>query len=212
MENIAVTKPDMGVLSRGRLSLSPFGALSQALAQEILARAGQEEGVYPYVPMDLLEEGEEPQSPPPPAPRTAEIQVELKLVLEALRRAGKEEKERAEAVQRVLERTVRLQERFAVPLQNLSRPYARPLPGAAPQGASHAEPRREALSPVPSFAEAQAAAKPARPAVEPRREAPSPVPPSAEAQAAAKPARLTVEPRREASSPVLPSVKAQAAA
>ena len=105
----------MGVLSRGRLLLTPFGALSQALAQEILARAGQEEGVYPYVPLDLLEEGEEAPQPRFNPVQPAAIQVELKLVLEALRGAEKTEKERIETVQRILVRTVRLQTQPPVP-------------------------------------------------------------------------------------------------
>ena len=35
MDSIAVTKPDMGVLSRERLPLSPFGVLAQAFAEEV---------------------------------------------------------------------------------------------------------------------------------------------------------------------------------
>ena len=62
MESIAVTKPGMGVLSQERLLLSPFGALAQAFSQEILDRARKEEGRWSYVPLDLLEEGEESQT------------------------------------------------------------------------------------------------------------------------------------------------------
>ena len=39
MDSIAVTRPHMAVLSQGRLPLSPFGALAQAFAEEVLARA-----------------------------------------------------------------------------------------------------------------------------------------------------------------------------
>ena len=56
MDSIAVTRPHMAVLSQGRLPLSPFGALAQAFAEEVLARAELEEGRYPYVPLELLEE------------------------------------------------------------------------------------------------------------------------------------------------------------
>ena len=62
MKSIAVTKPDMGVLSREQLPLSPFGALAQAFAEELLARAEWEEGVWPFVPLELLEEFYEKQN------------------------------------------------------------------------------------------------------------------------------------------------------
>ena len=158
MDNIAVTKPDMGVLSRGRLNLSPFGALSQALAQEILARTGQEEGVYPYVPMDLLEEGEEPQDRPAPVQSAnANIQVELKLVLEALDRAGKEEKERIETVQRILERAVRVREQFSVPVKGQT--AARPAAQATKSG-----PVQKSESVYPSQQSAMGSSVPGAPA------------------------------------------------
>ena len=43
MDSIAVTRPHMAVLSQGRLPLTPFGALAQAFAEEVLARAELEE-------------------------------------------------------------------------------------------------------------------------------------------------------------------------
>ena len=91
MESIAVTKPGMGVLSQERLLLSPFGALAQAFSQEILDRARKEEGRWSYVPLDLLEEGEESQTAPAVPPV---IQVDLHLVLEALRREKGESEQR----------------------------------------------------------------------------------------------------------------------
>lgn len=48
MGSIAVTKPDTGVLSRQSMVLSPFGVLAQAFSEELLARAGFEEGRYPF--------------------------------------------------------------------------------------------------------------------------------------------------------------------
>lgn len=110
MKSIAVTKPDMGVLSRDRLILSPFGTLSQAFGEELLARAQQQEGVWPYVPLELLEEGEEPQ--PPAAPVKPVLQVNLQLVLEALRREG-QRTEQQQATQRIVERILQLQTRPA---------------------------------------------------------------------------------------------------
>ncbi len=110
MKSIAVTKPDMGVLSRDHLILSPFGTLSQVFGEELLARAQQQEGVWPYVPLELLEEGEEPQ--PPAAPVKPVLQVNLQLVLEALRREG-QRTEQQQATQRIVERILQLQARPA---------------------------------------------------------------------------------------------------
>ena len=69
-----------------------------------LARAQREEGRWSFVPLDLLEEGEEP---PQPAPAPV-IQVDLKLVLEALRREKGESEQR-----RAAERIVRSENDFA---------------------------------------------------------------------------------------------------
>ena len=106
MESIAVTKPGMGVLSQERLLLSPFGALAQAFSQEILDRARKEEGRWSYVPLDLLEEGEESQTAPAVPPV---IQVDLHLVLEALRRE-KGESEQRRATERIVERILQIRE------------------------------------------------------------------------------------------------------
>ena len=105
MESIAVIQPNMGVLPQNRLQLTPFGALAQTFAEEILARAQREEGRWSFVPLDLLEEGEEP---PQPAPAPV-IQVDLKLVLEALRRE-KGESEQRRAAERIVERVLQLRE------------------------------------------------------------------------------------------------------
>ena len=109
MESIAITKPDMGVLSRERLHLSPFGALAQAFAEELLARAEQQEGHWPFVPLELLEEG--PESPiSPAAPPNITLQVDLRLVLEALRREGNRTEQR-QVTERIVERILQLQSR-----------------------------------------------------------------------------------------------------
>lgn len=107
MESIAITKPDMGVLSRERLHLSPFGALAQAFAEELLARAEQQEGYWPFVPLELLEEG--PESPiSSAAPSNMTLQVDLRLVLEAMRREGNRTEQR-QATERIVERILQLQ-------------------------------------------------------------------------------------------------------
>lgn len=107
MESIAIIKPDTGVLSRERLHLSPFGALAQAFAEELLARAEQQEGHWPFVPLELLEEG--PESPiSPAAPSNMTLQVDLHLVLEALRREGNRTEQR-QATERIVERILQLQ-------------------------------------------------------------------------------------------------------
>ena len=107
MKSIAVTKPDMGVLSREQLPLSPFGALAQAFAEELLARAEWEEGVWPFVPLELLEEKGLPL-PSVPSPGVT-LQVDLRLVLEALRRENTGTESRR-AAERLVERVIRIRE------------------------------------------------------------------------------------------------------
>ena len=110
MESIAVIKPDMGVLPRHRLALSPFGALAQTFAEELLARAERAEGRWPYVPLELLEE-----APPDAEPASAPVyQVDLRLVLEALRRE-KGESEQRRAVERIVERVLTIRESRPAP-------------------------------------------------------------------------------------------------
>ena len=112
MKSIAVTKPDMGVLPRERLLLSPFGTLAQAFAEELLARAEQEEGAWSRVPLDLLEEGE--TAPAPAAPANVTLQVDLRLALEALRREG-DRTEQRQAAERIVERVLQIQSRREQP-------------------------------------------------------------------------------------------------
>ena len=131
MESIAVTKPGMGVLSQERLLLSPFGALAQAFSQEILDRARKEEGRWSYVPLDLLEEGEESQTAPAVPPV---IQVDLHLVLEALRRE-KGESEQRRATERIVERILQIREvRDRPAAQSPARPRLEERMPASPMG------------------------------------------------------------------------------
>lgn len=131
MESIAVTKPGMGVLSQERLLLSPFGALAQAFSQEILDRARKEEGRWSYVPLDLLEEGEESQTAPAVPPV---IQVDLHLVLEALRRE-KGESEQRRATERIVERILQIREvRDRPAVQSPARPRLEERTPASPMG------------------------------------------------------------------------------
>ena len=107
MNSIAVTKPDMGVLSRERLQLSPFGILAQTFAEDLLARAEQKEGLWSYVPLELLEEGERVTPSEAVRPKVT-LQVDLQLVLEALRREG-DRSEQQQATERIVERVLQLQ-------------------------------------------------------------------------------------------------------
>ena len=121
MDSIAVTKPNMAVLSQERLALSPFGALAQSFAEELMARAGQEEGYWSFVPLELLQEAEEsPVSPVPPAQTV--LQFNLKLVLDALRK-DRPNTEYLRATERIVERIVQRQE--------VQREAARSVPAAA---------------------------------------------------------------------------------
>ena len=125
MDSIAVTKPNMAVLSQERLALSPFGALAQSFAEELMARAGQEEGYWSFVPLELLQEAEEPPVSPVPPAQTV-LQFNLKLVLDALRK-DRPSTEYLRATERIVERIVQRQE--------AQRGAARTAPAAAPAGA-----------------------------------------------------------------------------
>ena len=121
MDSIAVTKPNMGVLSQERLALSPFGALAQSFAEELIARAGQEEGYWSFVPLELLQEAEEPPVSPASSAQTV-VQLNLKLVLDALRK-DRPNTEYLRATERIVERIVQRQE--------VQREAARSAPAAA---------------------------------------------------------------------------------
>ena len=100
MEHITVASPSMAVLSQDQLQLSPFGALAQTFAEEIWARARLEEGRYPYVPLELLEEGEQVPMSQAPAPV---VQLDLHLILEALKK-DQGQSEQVRAAERIVER------------------------------------------------------------------------------------------------------------
>ena len=119
MDSIAITKPNMGMLPQDRQGLSPFGVLSQAFSQELLARAGFQEGHWPLAALDLLEEGEE--APASALPVQPVVQVDLKLMLQIMRQMDiRTEK----AVERVVERIARLREQGRPPSKP-ARPEAR---------------------------------------------------------------------------------------
>ena len=120
MRSIAVTKPDMGVLSRERLLLSPFGTLAQAFGEELLARAEGKEGQWPFVPLDLREEDHEAPAYGAVSPGIT-LQVDLQLVLEALRREGGVT-EQEKAAQRIVERILQHQEKREEPAAQPARP------------------------------------------------------------------------------------------
>ena len=120
MRSIAVTKPDMGVLSRERLLLSPFGTLAQAFGEELLARAERKEEQWPFVPLDLLEEDHEAPTYGAVSPGIT-LQVDLQLVLEALRREGGVT-EQEKAAQRIVERILQRQEKREEPAAQPARP------------------------------------------------------------------------------------------
>ena len=104
MDSIRVTKPNMGTLDPQRPALSPFGALAQAFAQELIDRAEPGEGRYSRAALDFLEEpaGAEPA----PAQTRQDIRLDVQVILNALRR---EEGGWHQAEERLLARLDRLQ-------------------------------------------------------------------------------------------------------
>ena len=108
MEHIAVTRPDMGVLAGKVPALTPFGLLSYAFAQALMDRMGLEEGGYPGLPLELLEEGEAGLPAEAKAPVIQlQLELQLQLLLNALDR-GLSGVER-EAAERVAKRLAKLQ-------------------------------------------------------------------------------------------------------
>ena len=103
MDSIAVTKPDMAVMKRDRLGLSLFGLLSLAFGDEVRTRSDWQTGLYREVPLDLLEaEEQQPVSGEGPA---VQLNVDLKVVLETLKKEQQHADQRQrKAAERILER------------------------------------------------------------------------------------------------------------
>lgn len=124
MDSIAVIRPSMAVTDINKPALSPFGALSHALAEEILARTGQTEGAYLYAPMELLAE---------PRPRDTAgragttVNVKLDLTIEAP--SEKSASERMRAAERIGERIIRIYRRLMLPRTPSGAGAKRPLNG-----------------------------------------------------------------------------------
>lgn len=108
MKSIAVTKPDMAVLSQDRLGLSSFGMLSALFGQEILQRSQRRMGFWRPEPLELLEDEPEQQAA---GQGGVNINVDMTLLLKSLREEQKglreqEKKEKAQAMERLVERVV----------------------------------------------------------------------------------------------------------
>ena len=84
MDSIRVTKPNMGTLDPQRPALSPFGALAQAFAQELIDRAEPGEGRYSRAALDFLEEPAGAETAP--AQTRQDIRLDVQVILNALRR------------------------------------------------------------------------------------------------------------------------------
>ena len=112
MDSIAVTKPDMAVTQRDRLGLSLFGMLSLAFGDEVRTRSAWQTGWYREEPLALLEE--EPTAPQGTGSnRELHLDVDLKVVLESLKKEQKEagKRQQKEIAERILERVYLLERR-----------------------------------------------------------------------------------------------------
>ena len=98
MKSMARTKPNMAVLRRDILPVSPFGMLSQAFTDEIRGRFGAGRGMYPMYTLDYLEPEEEQQAEEG-RDGDVHLEVQLKLVLQQLKESGD-----TQAAQRILEK------------------------------------------------------------------------------------------------------------
>ncbi len=104
MKSIAVIKPDMAVMQRDKMGLSPFGLLSMAFYDTIRQRSTWNTGFYREVPLELLEEQMEDTT----APTVPEIHfdIDLQVILQRLR--NKEKKDTPEG--RILDRIRQLEQ------------------------------------------------------------------------------------------------------
>ena len=113
MDSIAVTKPNMAVTNRDRLGLSLFGLLSLAFGDEVRSRSAWQTGLYREVPLELLEEQETaPESAV--TERPLQLDVDLKVVLETLKKENaKADKRQEKVVERILERVYLLEKQVS---------------------------------------------------------------------------------------------------
>ena len=102
MKSIARIKPNMSVLKRDILPVSPFGMLSQAFTEEIMGRFERGAGMYPMYSLEYLYPDED-GSGEMPGGGNVHLEVQLKLILQQL----KENKTNA-AAERILKKTEEL--------------------------------------------------------------------------------------------------------
>jgi len=104
MKSIAVTKPDMAVMQRDKMGLSPFGLLSMAFHDAVSQRSTWNTGFYREVPLELLEEQAEDAT----ASAVPEIHfdIDLQVILQQLQ--NKEKKDTPEG--RILDRIRQLEQ------------------------------------------------------------------------------------------------------
>ena len=143
MDSIAVTKPNMAVTNRDRLGLSLFGLLSLAFGDEVRSRSAWQTGLYREVPLELLEEQETaPESAA--AERPLQLDVDLKVVLETLKKENaKADKRQEKVVERILERVYLLEKQVSKAAPAQAHVNVHWAAGAAiRQTGGKAEPRR----------------------------------------------------------------------
>ncbi len=110
MESIAVTRPDMAVISKDSLGLSLFGLVAMAFSSELEARSMWTTGFYRDIPLELLEDADEQKVPKPV--RELQLNVDFKFVLEALKKEkSQSDTRRAGLAERILERVYLLERR-----------------------------------------------------------------------------------------------------
>ena len=93
MKRIAVLNPNMTTVEQSRLGLSHFGLLSRLFTLELASRVRQAEGLWQALALELLEDGEKEEQPPP-APEI-QLNLDLKIITKALREELARQPERA---------------------------------------------------------------------------------------------------------------------
>ena len=121
MKSIAVTKSDMALLSQEQLTQATFGALCQSFAMQILDRSGYEDGMYQRVALEFLEE----ESEQPQQPIQNVFNIDLKLVLETIRKEAQNQKREKKETEKLLEQVLRVQQ--AAEQKQIAMPHTSPV-------------------------------------------------------------------------------------
>ena len=145
MKSLAVTKSDMALLSQEQLTQATFGALCQSFAMQILDRSGYEDGMYQRVALEFLEE----ESEQPQQPIQNVFNIDLKLVLETIRKEAQNQKREKKETEKLLEQVLRVQQ--AAEQKQIAMPHTSPVERTYLLAPQHSTVARQSITVHNSF-------------------------------------------------------------